>query len=201
MISNGKPTPEARLKEEKSARDKKRMRRRLKRQEEREARESAVAVDDSEESESEEEEEEAEEGWDTETDGSMVDVEDALVKQFESVGIRSRVKDSGTPVRAMKNGKSTETPARRVTEETKTHKGFMKTPLRESSKPTPQSWDALVATPSGKTSGGGAKVKGTPRMTPARTPGGAGSGAADDTVPVQGGDRALRYLTPRPCHK
>jgi hypothetical protein len=66
------------------------------------------------------------------------------------------------------------------------------------SKPAPQSWDALVATP-GKT--GGAKIKGTPNrmgMTPARTPGGVG---ADDSVPVQGGDRALRYLTPRPCHK
>jgi hypothetical protein len=192
VISNGKPTPEARLKEEESARDKKRMRRRLKRQEERESRESA-ALDLS---DSESEEEEEEEAWDTETDGSAADVEEALVKQFEGVGIRSR--DTETPTRVKNgNGKTAETPARRLAEETKTPRG--KTPLREMSKPAPQSWDTLVATPAKV---GGAKIKGTPNrigMTPARTP---GAGAAvDDSVPVQGGDRALRYLTPRPCHK
>lgn len=158
------------------------MRRRLKRQEERERKESAAldALD------SETEEEGADDAW-ADTDGSTVDDTDALVRQFAGVGIRS-----GETLSRSRMTDAAETPVRRTEESAMTAKAF-KTPLRE--KPAPQSWDALVSTP------GKGKVKGTPRATPARTPGGAGVGVGDDSVPVQGGDRALRYLTPRPCHK
>lgn len=195
MISNGKPTEEARLKEEESARDKKKMRRRLKRQEERERKESAAALD-SEDSE-DGSEGHADDAW-ADTDGSTVDETDALVKQFAGVGIRSKE----TPVRGSgKNGTryadGLETPGKRTVDEPRQTPRAFKTPLREMTKAAPQSWDALVGTPASRTG----KAKGTPKvgMTPGRTPG--GNAAGDDTVPVPGGDRALRYLTPRPCHK
>jgi hypothetical protein len=76
-----------------------------------------------------------------------------------------------------------------------------KTPQQAISRPKPQSWDALVNTPAGK-AGGGGKTKATPRagMTPGRYAANADRGE-ENSIPVQGAERALRYLNPRPCHK
>jgi hypothetical protein len=76
-----------------------------------------------------------------------------------------------------------------------------KTPQQAISRPNPQSWDALVNTPAGK-AGGGGKTKATPRagMTPGRYAANADRGE-ENSIPVQGAERALRYLNPRPCHK
>ncbi|KAJ9113611.1 hypothetical protein QFC22_005919 [Naganishia vaughanmartiniae] len=83
-----------------------------------------------------------------------------------------------------------------------------KTPQQAIPRPKPQTWEALVNTPSGKPGGGGGgKGKQTPRaaigMTP-KTPGRYAANAdrgEENSIPVQGAERALRYLNPRPCHK
>ncbi|KAJ9096795.1 hypothetical protein QFC21_005066 [Naganishia friedmannii] len=83
-----------------------------------------------------------------------------------------------------------------------------KTPQPPLPRPKPQSWDALLNTPAGKSVGGGAgKTKQTPRpgvgMMP-KTPGRYAANAdrgEENSIPVQGAERALRYLNPRPCHK
>jgi hypothetical protein len=227
VITNGKVTEEARRKEEETAREKKRMRRRLRREEEREKKQAeqndrnARALDDSDEDGSEDEEEESEDeaealvvdedGW-QDTDGSTVDdLADTLARQFADVQIRS-AETSVTPSRpgktSLASGKRDKheapdvTPMRRRPTENEqgnprpTPKQTFKTPLREMTKPVPQSWETLISTPGVKTGG---KGKATPKvgMTPSRT----GERGEENSVPVQGADRALRYLTPRPCHK
>lgn len=224
VISNGKVTEEARRKEEESAKEKKRMRRRLRREEERgkkqaaQADRNARALSDSDESEDEESEDEAEalvlddDGWQDTDDASTVDdLADTLARQFAEVQIRpgKKAETFATPARAAKpslaSGKKARqepaleaTPIRRKPEyedsARPTPKQAFKTPLREMTK-APQSWETLINTPADARTGGKAK---TPKV--GMTPKGAERGE-ENSVPVQGADRALRYLTPRPCHK
>jgi hypothetical protein len=225
VISNGKVTEEARRKEEETAKEKKRMRRRLRREEERGKKQAvqddrnarALLSDSEDESEEEESEDEAEalvidEEWqDTDGTDTVDDLADTLARQFAEVQIRSakKVESFVTPSRATKpslaSGKKAKqepaveaTPRRTLEQEDNsrlTPKQPFKTPLREMTK-APQSWDTLINTPAGARTGG--KAKATPRV--GMTPKGAERGE-ENSVPVQGADRALRYLTPRPCHK
>lgn len=190
------------------------MRRRLKREEERERKQAAQedrnarALDsDSDESEEEsEDEEEAPDEWlDTDGTETVDDTADTLAREFASVRIRENA--VGTPAPGRKaipaSGKKARlestvesTPLRRKTDDDgsrPTPKTAFKTPLREMTK-APQSWETLINTPSARPGG---KAR-TPKV--GMTPKGVERGE-ENSVPVQGADRALRYLTPRPCHK